>query len=119
MPSCSMRPAPATGVIRRHPDIKLLRRAGDVAGFVARQLATAPGLLPLLRPGGRLLYVTCSILPEENVAGRRPRSWQAKRGIAERIICRGPGALPAPAALSYGWQLLPGARRGRLLLCLS
>lgn len=59
-------PCTATGVIRRHPDIKLLRRAGDVAMLAARQRAILEGLWPLLRRGGMLLYATCSVLPAEN-----------------------------------------------------
>jgi 16S rRNA (cytosine967-C5)-methyltransferase len=59
-------PCSATGVIRRHPDIKLLRRSTDIPEFAAQQLAILRGLWPLLAPGGRLLYVTCSILPAEN-----------------------------------------------------
>ena len=59
-------PCSATGVIRRHPDIRLLRRASDVAALVVRQRALLAALWPLLEPGGRLLYATCSILPEEN-----------------------------------------------------
>ncbi|WP_240624427.1 16S rRNA (cytosine(967)-C(5))-methyltransferase RsmB [Chromatocurvus halotolerans] len=61
-------PCSATGVIRRHPDIKLLRRAQDIAQFAAQQLQILSGVWPHLRPGGRLLYVTCSVLPEENQA---------------------------------------------------
>jgi 16S rRNA (cytosine967-C5)-methyltransferase len=59
-------PCSATGVVRRHPDIKLLRRQEDAAGFAAQQRALLDGLWPLLAPGGRLLYVTCSVLPKEN-----------------------------------------------------
>lgn len=59
-------PCTATGVIRRHPDIKLLRRAADVAGLAAVQLALLRALWPTLAPGGRLLYATCSLLPGEN-----------------------------------------------------
>lgn len=61
-------PCSATGVIRRHPDIKLLRRRQDISGFTAQQLQILGGVWPHLRPGGRLLYVTCSVLPEENQA---------------------------------------------------
>lgn len=61
-------PCSATGVIRRHPDIKLLRRVRDIAGFATQQLQILGGVWPHLRPGGRLLYVTCSVLPEENQA---------------------------------------------------
>lgn len=59
-------PCSGSGVIRRHPDIKLLRRAGDIPAFAEQQLEILNGLWPLLRPGGRLLYVTCSVLPAEN-----------------------------------------------------
>lgn len=59
-------PCSATGVVRRHPDIKLLRRASDIAGFAALQRRLLEALWPLLAPGGRLLYVTCSVLSEEN-----------------------------------------------------
>ena len=65
-------PCSATGVIRRHPDIKLLRRGGDIARLRDTQLELLEALWPLLVPGGRLLYVTCSTLAEENdaVVGR-------------------------------------------------
>ncbi|HEY6131491.1 MAG TPA: 16S rRNA (cytosine(967)-C(5))-methyltransferase, partial [Halioglobus sp.] len=59
-------PCSATGVIRRHPDIKLLRRESDIAQFAEQQCAILRGLWPLLKGGGTLLYVTCSILEEEN-----------------------------------------------------
>jgi len=59
-------PCSATGVIRRHPDIKFLRQADDIAALAAMQCNILAALWPLLRPGGRMLYVTCSILPQEN-----------------------------------------------------
>ncbi|NCF14410.1 MAG: 16S rRNA (cytosine(967)-C(5))-methyltransferase RsmB [Gammaproteobacteria bacterium] len=59
-------PCSATGVIRRHPDIKLLRRASDIDELGALQGAILSALWPLLAPGGRLLYVTCSVLSAEN-----------------------------------------------------
>ena len=59
-------PCTATGVIRRHPDIKLLRRASDVAQTVILQAELLAALWPLLAPGGRLLYATCSTLKAEN-----------------------------------------------------
>jgi 16S rRNA (cytosine967-C5)-methyltransferase len=59
-------PCSATGVLRRHPDIRLLRRELDIAALVERQAAILAALWPLLLPGGRLLYVTCSLLPVEN-----------------------------------------------------
>jgi 16S rRNA (cytosine967-C5)-methyltransferase len=59
-------PCSATGVIRRHPDIKLHRRPADLQRLVATQHAMLKALWPLLRSGGTLLYATCSVLPEEN-----------------------------------------------------
>lgn len=59
-------PCSATGVIRRHPDVKVLRRATDIAGFQDQQMGILAGLWPRLNTGGRLLYVTCSVLPAEN-----------------------------------------------------
>lgn len=61
-------PCSATGVIRRHPDIKLLRREADIATLAALQRAMLEALWAVLRPSGRLLYVTCSVLAEENDA---------------------------------------------------
>ncbi|BCD99681.1 16S rRNA (cytosine(967)-C(5))-methyltransferase RsmB [Marinagarivorans cellulosilyticus] len=59
-------PCSATGVIRRHPDIKLLRRADDIAKLAELQQQLLAALWPTLAPGGRLLYATCSVLPREN-----------------------------------------------------
>jgi len=59
-------PCSATGVMRRHPDIKFLRQARDIPPLVKKQGQILHAIWPLLRPGGVLLYVTCSILPEEN-----------------------------------------------------
>lgn len=59
-------PCSGTGVIRRHPDIKVLRHPDDVKEQVALQAELLEALWPLLKVGGRLLYSTCSILPEEN-----------------------------------------------------
>ena len=59
-------PCSATGVIRRHPDIKQLRRPSDIARLVELQGHILNAVWPLLHSGGILLYATCSILPEEN-----------------------------------------------------
>lgn len=65
-------PCSATGVIRRHPDIKLLRRAADIESLARLQRSLLDSVWPLLAPGGRLLYVTCSVLAAENDAVLRP-----------------------------------------------
>jgi 16S rRNA (cytosine967-C5)-methyltransferase len=104
-------PCSSTGVIRRHPDIKLLRRPADVTAFVASQLAILHAAVTLLAPGGRLVYSTCSVLPEEN------------EQVVVELLRAVPGMRPAPmpraAALapgarerSVGVQLLPGAEAG-------
>lgn len=59
-------PCSASGVIRRHPDIKLLRRPADITALAAQQAAMLEAMWPLLSAGGMLLYTTCSILAEEN-----------------------------------------------------
>jgi 16S rRNA (cytosine967-C5)-methyltransferase len=59
-------PCSASGVIRRHPDIKLLRQERDIAELAILQQRILKTIWPLLRPGGLMLYVTCSILPTEN-----------------------------------------------------
>lgn len=59
-------PCSGTGVIRRHPDIKILRRPKDIESFSAQQTRLLDNLWPLLSDNGLLLYVTCSIMPEEN-----------------------------------------------------
>ena len=95
-------PCSATGVIRRHPDIKLLRRESDIAALAEQQRAILVGLWPLLRPGGRLLYATCSVLRQEN-----------DRVIAAFLAAH-PDAVEWPIAagwgraLPHGRQLLPG-----------
>lgn len=58
-------PCTASGVVRRHPDIRWLRREDDVARTAALQRRIVDALWALLRPGGHLLYATCSIFPEE------------------------------------------------------
>jgi len=59
-------PCSASGVVRRHPDIKYLRRESDIRQFVRLQGELLDRLWPLLKPGGRLLYATCSVFAEEN-----------------------------------------------------
>lgn len=59
-------PCSATGVIRRHPDIKLLRKPEDIDALAQLQQKILKAIWPLLKPGGTLLYATCSIMPREN-----------------------------------------------------
>jgi 16S rRNA (cytosine967-C5)-methyltransferase len=93
-------PCSATGVMRRNPDVKLHRRETDLEGFAEQQLAILRGLWPALKPGGRLLYVTCSILRAEN-------------DDVIRAFCEEPGVEVTPLPLTegvrceYGWQTLP------------
>lgn len=59
-------PCSATGVIRRHPDIKLLRRESDIVPLAGIQLGLLEAMWNILAPGGRLVYATCSVFPQEN-----------------------------------------------------
>jgi len=104
-------PCSGTGVIRRHPDIKLLRRPDDIAALGPTQRRILEQCLKLLRPGGRLLYSTCSVLAAEN------------ERIVEAVLAAMPRAqalpwpYPVPDGVSMpaelierpcGMQLLPG-----------
>jgi 16S rRNA (cytosine967-C5)-methyltransferase len=95
-------PCSATGVMRRHPDIRLLRRARDIDELARRQAAMLDALWTLLRPGGRLLYVTCSLLPAENAQ-------QIDRFLERQAQARAV-ELPTRAGTKSGEgvQLLPG-----------
>lgn len=95
-------PCSGTGVIRRHPDIKWLRRDADIAQLVQTQTRLLEALWPLLAPGGTLLYVTCSLLPEEN--HQQIRAFLAHHADArEQPIDDDLGGLPA----TPGRQLPP------------
>lgn len=59
-------PCTASGVVRRNPDAKWLRREDDIASFAAAQARILDALWQVIRPGGKLLYVTCSVFPAEN-----------------------------------------------------
>ncbi len=59
-------PCSALGVLRRHPDIRLLRRKTDIAALAKQQLQLLIALWQTLKPGGRLIYATCSVLKQEN-----------------------------------------------------
>ncbi len=95
-------PCSAAGVIRRHPDIKLLRRASDIDPLVILQGQILRALWPLLKPGGMLLYVTCSVLPQENV--RQLRRFCTEQADAEHLPIEAEWGL----AQTFGRQILPG-----------
>jgi len=104
-------PCSATGVIRRHPDIKLLRRAADVPALARVQHELLRACWRLLRPGGRLLYCTCSVLPEEN-AQVLAQFLDAEPG-ARPVVLPGAAALSPPLRVAGpGWQMLPGEKTG-------
>ena len=96
-------PCSASGVVRRHPDIKWLRRRTDAAEFGRIQAQLLDASWRVLAPGGKLLYATCSVFPEEN--GAQVREFLLRRPDAESLT------LPRFA----GWdddvrgQLLPSA----------
>ncbi|WP_448099959.1 16S rRNA (cytosine(967)-C(5))-methyltransferase RsmB [Luteibacter jiangsuensis] len=95
-------PCSATGVIRRRPDVRLHRRATDIDALVAQQERILAACWRTLAPGGRLLYVTCSLLRREN------------EGVVSAFLAGTPDASPVPFSLpagrpaKVGWQVLPG-----------
>lgn len=97
-------PCTATGVIRRHPDIKWLRRPQDLAQLCTRQARLLDATWSILAPGGRLLYVTCSLLPDENT------------DQIAAFLARHPDAIEEPLpdhwglGLRHGRQTLPAPR---------
>ncbi|GAA5648198.1 16S rRNA methyltransferase RsmB [Vibrio proteolyticus NBRC 13287] len=90
-------PCSATGVIRRHPDIKWLRRADDIEALAALQSEILDAMWQQLKPGGTLVYATCSITPQEN-------SQQVKAFLARTADATLLGSDPEQP----GRQILPG-----------
>jgi 16S rRNA (cytosine967-C5)-methyltransferase len=88
-------PCSASGVARRHPDIKWLRRESDLTAFAQRQASLVEALWRLVVPGGKLLYATCSVFPQEN------------GGVIEPFLARTAGARRAPLADGGPAQWLP------------
>lgn len=94
-------PCSGTGVIRRHPDIKVLRRASDIAQFAALQQRLLERLWPTLQAGGVMVYVTCSILAAENQDRIQEFVARTPDSLGE------PVRLPAADTLGHGCQVLP------------
>jgi 16S rRNA (cytosine967-C5)-methyltransferase len=109
-------PCSATGVIRRHPDIRLLRRESDIATFAATQLALLEYAVTRLTAGGRLLYCTCSVLPQENdavIARFSAAHGASLRVIApERLLAGAQLRVPGAVICTHGVQMLPGGEAG-------
>ena len=111
-------PCSATGVIRRHPDIKLLRRSDDIAALAARQMQLLRSLWPLLLPGGRLVYASCSVLQAETtevIARFLADEPTARDATHERLNALGT-FLPQPVregtdAGVHGLRIAPGSVR--------
>jgi len=90
-------PCTASGIVRRHPDVRWLRRPADIAQLAAIQARLLDTLWPLLQPGGRLLYCTCSVFRAEG------------DGQVQAFLARNTGArlLPSPGHLLPGSGALP------------
>ncbi len=97
-------PCSATGVIRRHPDIRWLRKSSDIDNLAALQREILNALWKLLKPGGTLLYATCSILPKENKA-------QVARFIAETEDANLQPIIKTETNENPGRQILPGEQQ--------
>jgi len=95
-------PCSASGVIRRHPDIKYLRQPSDIAMLSVQQQHLLEVLWPLLKPGGKLLYVTCSVFAEENELQIEKFLTTQADAYENRLVA------PWGHALSRGRQILPG-----------
>jgi len=99
-------PCSATGVIRRHPDIKLLRTVDAINHVVALQKALLEAMWPLLQQGGLLVYATCSVLPEEN-------ELQIKGFLQGQQDCCLVSQVDTDGRqMQYGLQWLPGDNGG-------
>jgi 16S rRNA (cytosine967-C5)-methyltransferase len=94
-------PCSATGIVRRQPDIKLHRRARDVAALAGTQAALLDALWPMLKPGGRLVYATCSLLAAENGDQVSAFIGRQTNAIAQPV-------LPGWHGAGAGAQNLPG-----------
>lgn len=98
-------PCSASGVVRRHPDIKLLRYPSDIGAFAQEQLKLLTSLWTTLKPGGLFLYVTCSVFPEENVQVIQDFFADHPDAEEEKIIA------DWGVACAVGRQILPGMQQ--------
>ena len=100
-------PCTASGVVRRHPDIKWLRREADLAGFARQQARLLGALWPCLARGGRMLYATCSMFRDENDAqveafmGAHPDALRETLTFAPEVAARGGQLLPSLPGASH------------------
>lgn len=94
-------PCSATGIIRRHPDIKILRTPEEIIRLAELQGQLLDALWPLLKPGGILLYATCSVMPRENTKVIESFLLRQPQAICDTLDV--PWGLPQPR----GRQLLP------------
>ena len=108
-------PCSGTGVIRRHPDIKLLRRPEDISALAEQQSRLLNTLWPLLKPDGLLIYTTCSALKQENE--QQIESFLQQHSDALEITLTTEPARRRP----FGYQRLPGDDKldGFYYACLS
>ena len=97
-------PCSATGIIRRHPDIKWLRKAKDIEVLAGLQQQILKKVWHLLKPGGTLLYATCSILSEEN-------SQQISDFIANTADANLDPSFNQDSDHQVGLQILPGQQK--------
>jgi 16S rRNA (cytosine967-C5)-methyltransferase len=100
-------PCSGTGTLRRHPDIKLLRQPADLPAYAELQRALIGNLWGLLKPGGCLIYCTCSLLAEENdqVVDHFLNHTRKTPSIDQPLIQ--PIDMPFGIPTRHGWQLLP------------
>ncbi len=104
-------PCSSTGVIRRHPDIKLLRRAEDIEHLARLQRRLLEHCIAKLSPSGRLVYATCSVLPDENE--QVIQAFLDSHPELEALPWSAGVALPQGAIRQRcGVQLLPGSAAG-------
>jgi len=98
-------PCSGTGVIRRHPDIKWLRKASDIATLTELQQQILKSIWALLKPGGILVYATCSILPEEN----NEQITRFLKGNNDANLLE-IAQKNQSASTNIGWQILPNEK---------